>query len=249
MVARRRQDIEGMRRASAVTARLLRDLARLARPGTTTGALNDFAEDFIAQIGGEAVFHTQNRFPAAINTSVNDEAVHGVPGQRRLALGDLLKLDCGIGLDGYCGDTTISLIVGQPAGGDEERQRVLDAAREALRLGIAAVKVGGHVGDIGAVMQEYVESQGLLLLPEFTGHGIGRRLWEKPSIPAVGTAGTGPRIVEGLVFTIEPIVTSGDGRVFVAPDGWTVRTGDGAPVAQFEHTVMATKQGPIVLTA
>lgn len=249
MVAKRRAEIAGLRRAGAETARLLRELVALATPGVTTGELNDYALRFIARLGGEAVFHTQNRFPGAINTSINDEAVHGVPGKRRLQAGDLLKIDCGIRLNGYCGDTTASVIVGQPGPHAADRSAVLEAAREALRVGIAAVRAGGHVGDIGAAMEASVAARGFRLLPEFTGHAIGSRLWEKPSIPAVGTAGSGPRIVDGLAFTIEPIVTSGSGQVVLGADGWTVRTADGAPVAQFEHTVLARPDGALVLTA
>ena len=220
-----------------------------ARPGVTTETLNDYALRFIRGVGGEAVFHTQNGFPGAINTSINDEAVHGVPGPRRLEAGDLLKIDCGIDLHGYCGDTTATIIVGGIPGDTPERTIVLEAARDALRVGIEAARVGGRIGDIGHVMETHVVRCGLRLLPQFTRHGIGSRLWEPPSIPAVGRAGFGTRIVDGLTFTIEPIVTSGSGRVYVAADSWTVITSDGAPVAQFEHTVMATRRGPIILTA
>ncbi|HET9016184.1 MAG TPA: type I methionyl aminopeptidase [Thermomicrobiaceae bacterium] len=249
MVAKEPAEFEGLRRAGAVTATLLRELVELAQPGLTTAALNDHALRYIERIGGEPVFHTQNGFPGAINTSVNDEAVHGVPGERRLITGDLLKIDCGIRLDGYCGDTTATIIVGTPRDSDPLRAEVLTVAREALRLGIASVRVGGRIGDIGHAIERYVGTRGLRLLPEFTGHGIGSRLWETPTIPAVGRRGFGPRLVEGLTFTIEPIITSGCGDVYEAPDGWTVRTADGAPAAQFEHTVMVTADGPIVLTA
>lgn len=248
MVAKTKRDIRGMRRANAITARLLRDLIERARPGVRTSDLNTYALDFIRNVSGEAVFQTQNGFPGAINTSVNDEAVHGVPGERTLREGDLLKIDCGIGLDGYCGDTTATTIVGQPEIISEEKLRVLAAAEEALARGIAAVRVGGHVGDIGYAMENFVRSRHLRVLRPFTGHGIGRRLWEQPLIPAYGREGTGPKIVDGLVFTIEPIVTSGSGHVRTDPDGWTIRTVDQAPVAQFEHTIMATMQGPRVLS-
>lgn len=249
MVAKTKRELDGLARASAATARLLRELVERARPGVTTSTLNAYAVRYIRRIGGEAVFHTQNGFPGAINTSINDEAVHGVPGERALEAGDLLKIDCGIGLNGYCGDTTITMIVGEPANVPAEYCTLLDAARTALQFGIAAVRVGGHVGDIGYAMQSYVEGKRLRLLPEFTGHGLGRRLWETPSIPAIGLPGQGPPIVDGLVFTIEPIVTAGSGEVYLAEDGWTVRSADGAPVAQFEHTVVAARHGATVLTA
>lgn len=249
MVVQSQADIDGLVEANAATARLLRDLVARAHPGTKTKDLDRYALQFIQRIQGEPVFHTQNGFPGAINPSINDEAVHGVPGERVLRSGDLLKIDCGIYLNGYCGDTTTTIIVGEPAVISPRYREVLDAAREALRLGIAAVRVGGKVGDIGQAMQSFVEAQGLRLLPGFTGHGLGRRLWEPPTIPAVGRRGTGPRIADGLVFTIEPIVTSDSGEVYQAADGWTIRTVDRAPVAQFEHTVIATWSGTRVLTA
>lgn len=246
MVAKTTRDIHGMRRANRATARLLQDLIVLARPSVPTKDLNAYALDYIRRIGGEPVFHTQNGFPAAINTSVDDEAVHGVPGDRILRDGDLLKIDCGIGIGGYCGDTTASLIVGDMP--EEEKETVMAGARAALAAGIAAVRAGGHVGDIGHAIDRTVHERGLRALRQFTGHGIGHRVWEEPVIPAFGTPGSGPHIPEGMVFTIEPIVTSGRGRVYTAPDGWTVLTVDGAPVAQFEHTVMATREGPLILS-
>lgn len=248
MVARERQEVLGLRRANQATARLLRELAGRARPGTTTGDLDAYAASYIRRLGGEPVFHTQNGFPGCINTSVNDEAVHGVPGRRVLRVGDLLKIDCGLGLDGYCGDATVTIAIGPSERLSTERRAVMEAAREALAIGIAAVRVGGHVGDIGAAMQHSVEARGLRLLREYTGHGLGRRLWEEPTIPAIGRPGTGPRIVDGLVFTIEPIVVGGAETTRTDADGWTVRTVDGAPAAQFEHTVMATAAGAVVLS-
>lgn len=248
MVATKKRDLIGLQKANIATACLLAQLAHRAQPGVTTGDLNTFADSYIHRIGGEPVFHTQNGFPACINTSVNDEAVHGVPGSRLLRQGDLLKIDCGIALNSYCGDATLSLGIGAPDRLGRERRAVMDVARETLRRGIAAVRVGGHVGDIGNAMHTYVQSQGFRLLRQYTGHGIGRRLWEAPSIPAVGLPGTGPRIPEGLVFTIEPIVVAGSGKTYVASDGWTVRTVDRAPAAQFEHTVIATRYGARILS-
>lgn len=248
MVAKAKHEIAGLRRANQTTARLLQELAGQAQPGKLTGDLNRFAQRHIDRIGGEAVFHTQNGFPGCINTSVNDEAVHGVPGSRVLLAGDLLKIDCGIRLGGYCGDTTITIGVGDPAALLPDRRAVMDVTREALQLGIAAVRVGGRVGDIGHAIQSYVEAQGLHLLRQFTGHGLGRRLWEEPTIPAFGRAGRGPLIVEGMVFTIEPIVVAGRPIVYTAADGWTVRTVDGTPVAQFEYTVRASRHGTDVLS-
>lgn len=248
MVAKGKYEVTGLRRANQATARLLQELLTQAQPGVTTGELDQHAAAFIADLGGEAVFHTQNRFPACINTSVNDEAVHGVPGPRVLRRGDLLKIDCGMRLGEFCGDSTVTIGVGGNDALSAERREVLEAAREALRRGIAAVRVGGHTGDIGYAMHSFIDGTGFHLLRQFTGHGLGRQLWEEPSIPAVGRAGSGTRIVDGLVFTIEPIVVAGNPAVYTDADGWTVRTTTGAPVAQFEHTVMATGRGAQILS-
>ena len=249
MVARGTRDMAGLRRAGAATARLLRELAGRAQPGVSTLELERHAAAYMARLGAEPVFHTQNGFPGCINTSVNEEAVHGVPGERTLRAGDLLSIDCGLRLGGYCGDATVTLGVGPRPALAAPRRAVLEAAREALRRGILAVRPGGHAGDVGHAMQTYVEGQGLRLLSQYCGHGLGRRLWEAPSIPAIGRPGEGAPLAEGLVFTIEPIVVAGGGAVVVAADGWTVRTADRAPAAQFEHTVIVTTAGARILTA
>lgn len=248
MVARHESQVAALKKAGRATAELLQDLAGLAKPGVTTGQLDAYAADFIRRVGGEPVFHTQNGFPACINTSVNDEAVHGIPGKRVLREGDLLSIDCGIGIDGYCGDATITIGVGAPEHLSPKRRRVMKVAEEALRRGIAAARTGRRIGDIGYAMQAYVEANGLRLLREYTGHGLGTRVWEEPTVPSVGRRGTGPTLVEGLVITIEPIVVAGRPRVYVEEDGWTVRTMDGEPVAQFEHTIMVTSSGAQILT-
>lgn len=249
MVARNKIQVERLKTAGRATARLLSELAQLAQPGVRTRALDDYAADFIRRLGAEPVFHTQNGFPGCINTSLNDEAVHGVPGDRLLQQGDLLSIDCGMRLNGYCGDATITLGVGAPEELSETRRRLRDVTREALRRGIDAARPGNHVGDIGYAMQSYVESEGFHLLAQYTGHGLGSRLWENPQIPAVGRPGTGPRLVDGLVITIEPIAVAGKPDVYVADDGWTVLTADGQPAAQFEHTIILTPRGAQVLTA
>jgi methionyl aminopeptidase len=248
VVAKNKRDRAGLRRAGQATGWLLHELARRAEPGVTTGSLDAYAAEQMRRLGGEPVFRTQNGFPGCINTSLNDEAVHGVPGSRTLRAGDLLKIDCGMKLAGYCGDSTITLGIGPADQLPEGRRAVMEVAREALRLGVAAVRAGGHAGDLGHAMQRYVEAAGFRLLREYTGHGLGRRLWEAPSIPAVGEPGTGAPLVEGLVFTIEPIVVGSGAGTYVADDGWTVVTTDGTPSAQFEHTVIATRHGAEVLS-
>lgn len=248
MVAATERDRRGVRRAGRATAVLLADLARRAEPGITTRELDAVAAGAMRRLGAEPVFRTQNGFPGCINTSVNDEAVHGVPGDRVLRTGDLLKIDCGLQLGGYCGDATVTVGVGPAAELPEGSRAVLVTARSALGRGIAAARAGGRVGDIGAAMERYVAGQGFALLREYTGHGLGRRLWEPPTVPSVGRAGSGARLVEGLVLTIEPIVVGGAAATVVGPDGWTVRTTDGEPAAQFEATIMVGTNGAEVLT-
>jgi len=248
MVAATERDRQGLARAGRATALLLGELARRARPGTTTGELDAYAAAAMRWLGAEPVFRTQNGFPGCINTSVDDEAVHGVPGDRVLRAGDLLKIDCGLRLGGYCGDATVTLAVGSSDQLSARQRAVMETAREALGRGIAAARAGGRVGDVGEAMQTYVEGRGFRLLREYTGHGLGRRLWESPTVPSVGRAGSGPRLAEGQVITIEPIVVGGSAETAIAADGWTVRTADGEPAAQFEHTVLVTRDGARVLT-
>ncbi len=248
MVAKHPRDMHGLRRADQATACLLAELAALARPEITTAALDVHAAATIQRLGAEPVFRTQNGFPSCINTSVNDEAVHGVPGDRVLLAGDLLKIDCGLRLGGYCGDSTITIAVGPDERVSKSRRVVIEVAREAMQRGIGAVRVGGAAGDIGHAMGTFVTARGYQLLRAYTGHGLGRRLWEPPTIPSVGRPGTGARIVEGLVLTIEPIVVGPGAMVLVDADGWTVRTADGTPAAQFENAVMATRFGVEVLS-
>jgi methionyl aminopeptidase len=249
VVVRNARQLAALRRAGSATIQLLGELTRLAAPGVATRELDDFAAEYIRRIGGQPIFNTQNNFPACINTSINEEAVHGVPGQRVLEAGDLLSIDCGIGLGGYCGDATITIGVGPADQLSSKRRHVLEVAREALKRGIAVARAGSHVGDIGEAMQTYVEAEGCRLLPQYTGHGLGRRLWEEPQIPAVGRRGIGPVLADGLVITIEPIVVAGRIEVEVGADGWTVRTRDGEPVAQFEHTILVSRNEARILTA
>ncbi|MHB8645565.1 MAG: type I methionyl aminopeptidase [Thermomicrobiales bacterium] len=245
MVIESRTDINGLRRANRATARLLKHLARMAKPGVTTRELDDFARAYIADLGADPVFHTEEGFPGAINTSVNDVAMHGVPSDYALCVGDVLSIDAGMLLGGYCGDATITVAIGAvgPA-----RQRLIETARGAMQAGIAAAVTGNRVGDISAAMQQYAESRGFGVFRNFTGHGVGHAMHEAPDIPFVGRAGTGPILREGLVITIEPVIAEHSPRYWIDPDGWSVRTADGGYAAQFEHTVMVTSRGAQILS-
>ena len=246
MVARVKKEIEGLRRVNRITAQLLQELAARARPGTKTRELNDYAMAVMIGLGAAPVFHTEAGFPGCINTSVNDVALHGVPGEYRLRPGDILSLDAGMLLDGYCGDATITLPIGRVS---RARQRLIDATRGAALAGIAAAVAGQRVGDIGHAMQRHAAAHGFDVMRDFTGHGLGRRLHEPPRVPFWGQPGTGARLEEGLVITIEPILVEQSPRWTLDPDGWTVRTADGGWAAQFEHTIVVTRDRALVLTA
>jgi methionyl aminopeptidase len=236
---------EGLRRANQATAKLLQDLATLARPGVTTGELNDYAMNYITQLGAIPVFATEEGFPGCINTSVNDVALHGVPGKQKLKLGDVLSIDAGMLLDGYAGDSTITIAVGKVS---PKHQHLIETTREAMMAGIQAARPGKHIGDIGYAIQRVAWSQGFDVIREYIGHGLGHVMHEKPDVPSVGRPGTGPVIPEGLVITIEPILVEKSARVSVDTDGWSVRTRDGGWAAQFEHTVIVTRQGAEILS-
>jgi len=245
VVAKQPSAIQGLRRANRAVARLLRELADIARPGVTTRALNDHAMAYITGLGGIPVFHTEEGFPGCINTSVNDACVHGVPSNYELGEGDVLSIDAGMILDGYCGDSTITVPIGpvSPA-----HQRLIATTRETMMVGIGAARPNRRIGDIGYAMQTYAEARGYGVVENFTGHGLGRRMHEEPSVPSVGRPGAGAAIPEGLVITIEPILVERSPHVAVDADGWTVRTLDGGWAAQFEHTVMVARQGAKILS-
>src|SRR5688572_10633330 len=246
MVAKRREDIEGLLRANQAVAQLLKELAELAKPGVTTAELDAYARAYIARLGGETVFDTEKGFPGAINASINDAVLHGVPNETVLRDGDVLSIDVGLRLDGYCGDSCLTVAIGAipPA-----KQRLMEVAKGARDAGIAAARVGNRIGDIGYAMQRHAEHHGFSVMREFTGHGVGRRMHEAPSVPFVGRPRTGQPLVEGLVITIEPVVVERSFEWQLDPDGWTVRTVDGGWGAQFEHTVMVRPGRALVLSA
>jgi len=245
LVAKTQASIQGLRQANRATARLLQELARMARPGITTRELDDYAMSYITQLGAVPVFHTEEGFPGCINTSINDAAVHGVPGNQKLKIGDILSIDAGMILDGYCGDATITIAIGKV---NPQHLYLIDTTHEAMMAGIRAALPGKRIGDIGYAIQTFAESRGFSVLREYIGHGLGQRMHELPNVPSVGRRGTGPVIPEGLVITIEPILVEKSPRVKIDVDGWTVRTADGGWAAQFEHAVMVTSQGAMILS-
>jgi methionyl aminopeptidase len=245
-------EIDAMHAAGQVVARILGVVRAQAVPGVRLAELDETARDVLAEAGATSPFlGYQPRFarspvPAAICASVNDAALHDIPGRYRLADGDLLSIDCGATLDGWAADAAISVQVGCQRPADA---RLVAAATEALRAGIAAAAPGGRLGDICAAIGAVGRAGGYGICTEFGGHGIGRAMHEDPHIPNIGPPGRGPRLVPGLVIAIEPwFLAGGQDAYQVDSNGWTIRSTDGSRAAHVEHTVAITDDGPVVLT-
>jgi methionyl aminopeptidase len=238
-------EIERMRVANALVADVLAELAALVKPGVTTAELDAAAEKMVRAAGAEPAFKGYRGYPATLCASVNEQVVHGIPSARALAEGDIISLDMGVKLNGFFGDSAITVPVGRVS---DDVHRLLKVTRLALDGAIEKVRVGGRVSDIGHAVQQFVEANGFSVVREFVGHGIGSSLHEDPQIANYGEPGRGPRLAEGMVLAIEPMVNMGRSAVKVLADGWTAVTRDGSLSAHFEHTVAVTKGGPHVLT-
>jgi methionyl aminopeptidase len=239
------QEIAKMRAAGRVVAQALDTMRAAVRPGITTAQLDAIGEATIRKAGATPSFKGLYQFPASVCVAVNDEVVHGIPGRRALKNGDIIKLDTGALLDGWHGDATITVPVGEI---DEESQRLVDATYGALFAGIAQCRPGKRIGDIGHAIQEYAESRGYGVVRQYVGHAIGRKIHEDPQVPNFGDPGTGTLLRKGMVLTIEPMLTVGTYETHTLPDKWTVVTNDGKRAAQFEHTVAITDSDPEILT-
>jgi methionyl aminopeptidase len=239
------REIEIMRRSGKITSKTLERLMQAARPGVTTAQLDHIADESIRSMGGVPTFIGYNGYPSAICTSVNDEVVHGMPGDRVLVEGDLLSLDIGTTLEGYVSDSAITVPIGNVS---EAAKRLMRITQECLMLGIAQMQTGNHLGDIGHAVQQHAESNGYGVVRALVGHGIGRKMHEDPQVPNYGTAGQGTLLRNGLVLAIEPMITEGTWEVATLQDGWTVVTEDGKLAAHFEHTIAITDHGPKILT-
>ena len=239
------REIETIRRSGKITAAALTELMRRARPGVTTAELDGVAERFILEHGGTPTFKGYRGFPSSICASVNDEVVHGIPGPYALREGDLLSIDIGTTFEGFVSDSAVTVPIGNVSA---SARRLLAITQECLMIGIAAVKDGGFVGDIGASVQEHAERNGYGVVRELVGHGVGREMHEEPNVPNYGNRGAGPRLRPGLVIAIETMITEGSEKIVVEKDGWTVVTRDGKLAAHFEHTVALTEEGPKILT-
>jgi len=235
-----------MRRAGLVVREVLDLVRSQVRPGATTFDLEKAAEARLAQLGVKAAFKGYHGFPCVLCTSVNCEVVHGIPSPKRvLKEGDIVSVDFGVVVDGYYGDAAITVPVGAI---DADTARLLAATEASLRAGIAAVRPGATLGDVGAAVQGVVEGEGFSVVRDFVGHGIGVHMHEDPQVPNFGEAGRGMKLRAGMVIAIEPMVNAGKPDVMVLDDGWTAVAKDGSMSAHFEHTVAVTATGARVLT-
>jgi methionyl aminopeptidase len=246
VVLKSSQEIEKMRRAGQVVREVLEMLRSRVKPGATTLDLENAAEARLKELGVKAAFKGYHGFPCVLCASVNSEVVHGIPSPKRvLNEGDIVSLDFGVFVDGYCGDAAITVPVGKI---DPEAERLLKVTEASLHAGIAAVRPGATLGDVGAAVQRVVEAEGFSVVREFVGHGIGVHMHEDPQVPNFGQAGRGMKLRKGMVIAIEPMVNAGKPEVQVLDDGWTAVAKDGSMSAHFEHTVAVTDTGARVLT-
>ena len=236
-----------MRAAGRLVGEVLTELTARVAPGVTTAVLDEIAEEMIRDAGAIPAFKGYHGYPATICASINEEVIHGIPsGRRILNEGDVVSIDVGASLDGYYGDSAVTLPVGAVS---EQAATLLRVTEESLYKAIERVRVGGRISDIGHAVQHHVEAYGFSVVREFVGHGIGQRMHEEPQVPNYGEPGRGPRLAEGMVLAIEPMVNAGKPAVKVLADGWTAVTRDSSLSAHFEHTVAVTAEGPWILTA
>jgi len=239
------QEIVRMRRAGRIVAQAHEMVAEMVRPGISTEELDRAVADLIERAGAVSAFLGYHGFPANICTSVNEQVVHGIPGPYRLQEGDIISVDIGVTIDGYCGDSAWTYPVGSVS---EDAERLLEVAAQSLDAGIAKAHPGGRLSDVSHAVQSHVEDASFSVVRDFVGHGIGRDMHEPPHVPNYGPPGRGPRLRTGMTLAIEPMVNEGTYEVEVLADQWTVVTKDGKLSAHFEHMVAITDNGPEILT-
>mgnify|MGYP003530270286 CR=1 FL=1 len=232
-------EIELLRQANLLVGKALAEVAKIIEPGVTTKQLDKVAEEFIRDHGAIPTFkgypnHEGSPFPGSICASVNDVVVHGIPNDVPLKEGDIISVDCGTFLNGFCGDSCYTFCVGEV---DEETKKLLQITKESLYKGIEQAVSGNRIGDIGYAIQSYVEQFGYGVVRELVGHGVGRKMHEDPQVPNYGKRGTGTKLSEGIVIAIEPMITFGKRDIIQERDGWTIKTKDRKPAAHFEHDV------------
>ncbi|MEI8012037.1 MAG: type I methionyl aminopeptidase [Candidatus Omnitrophota bacterium] len=239
------EELLTLREAGVILARILEYTKRSLKPGITTREIDLIVESLIKQENVLPAFKGYRGFPACSCISINEEIVHGIPGERVVKNGDIVSIDVGIIYRSYYSDMAVTIAAGELSASS---QKLLDVTRQALYKGISQARVGGRLGDISHAIQTYAESKGFSVVRDFVGHGIGQKLHEDPEIPNYGHAKTGPVLKTGMVFAIEPMLNMGGYKTKTLKDGWTVITADHKPSAHFEHTIAITEQGPVILT-
>jgi len=240
------EEIELIRKSSLLVSKTLAEIAKVIRPGIKTIELNKLAETFIRDNGGIPAFLNYSGFPYSLCISLNDQIVHGFPGQHLLVEGDLVSVDCGVILNKYYGDSAYTFAIGEV---DEITQKLMRVTKESLYLGIEKAVVGQRIGDIGSAVQEHAEKNGFGVVKELVGHGVGLHLHEKPEVPNYGKRGSGIKLEEGMVIAIEPMINAGRAGVKFWDDGWTVSTVDKKPSAHYEHTIAVQKGKADILSS
>ena len=246
IVLKSAREIDIMRKACQISAEALRLAGEAVKEGVSTWEIDKIAYDYIKKQGAEPNFLNYNGYPATACISINDEIIHGIPSKNRiLHRGDIVSIDLGAKIDGYNGDNAATFAVGEIS---DDAKRLCQTTEESLYKGIEQAVAGGRLGDIGYAVQSYCEDRGFSVVREYTGHGVGTHLHEDPSVPNYGTPGRGVRLLPGMTIAIEPMITLGKAAINVMPDGWTVKTRDGSLAAHYEHTVVVTSSGPVILT-
>lgn len=245
IVLKNSAELELMDQANGLVHETLAAVVAAAKPGVSTGELDELAEDMIRRRGAKPAFKGYRGYPKTLCTSVNDVIVHGIPSKKeRLEDGDVLSVDCGVEWQGFVGDAAVTIPIGTV---DDGAARLLEVTENSLKLAVAAMRPGGRLSDVGHAIQACAEAAGFSVVREFVGHGIGRALHEDPQVYNFGPPGRGPELRPGLVLAIEPMINVGRPGVHVDPDGWTARTEDGKLSAHFEYSVAVTDNGPWVL--
>lgn len=239
------EEIELIKESTRIVGLTLAEVAKHIKPGVPSVFLDRIAEEFIRDHQGVPSFKGYNGYPATLCISINDVVVHGIPRSNMLQNGDIVSVDCGVYKNGFHGDYAYTFPVGEIS---KEKQLLIERTKKSLYLGIEEARKGNHIGDIGHAIQAYVEQFRYGVVRELIGHGIGKKLHEKPDVPNYGKPKTGPEIVQGMVFCIEPMINMGTHRVKMDADQWTIRTMDGKPAAHFEHQVAITEKGTEVLS-
>ncbi len=245
IVLKTNHELALMREACVISAGALKLAGEAVEPGVTTAEIDKIAFDYITKCGAEPNFLGYGGFPATACISINDEVIHGIPGNRVIKAGDIVSIDLGARLGGFNGDNAATFAAGDIS---PEAKRLCDTTEESLYVGIQKAVAGGRVGDIGSSVAAYCEERGFSVVREYVGHGIGKQLHEDPSVPNYGTPGRGVRLLPGMTIAIEPMINMGKAGVKTLSDGWTVKTKDGSLSAHFEHTVAITPDGPVILT-